>query len=355
MLSGIALMSIGYMMLGMIAVGIMRLTVTTNSFATRWIILIGLIIILPLLLPVRSWAIHTGRRMLALRADDLLSNTEVKPVVYLRSFRADGHQKQLSGRDYLHGILSLVFSHDDLQEPRSEENLIIVANGVGPFVALGRPGERLPQIGAARLYVPNDKWKLVVRQLCQRARLVIVEIGDVTSGLRWELENLSKFVSPERLLIYRPVTVFQDESKLAASYRDFTESFSPFFPKSLPAEIGDSRCIVFGADWGPSLVGAWSRTIRSDLAMLNDEHGLLLKPADVGINKDCLSALSAIETIVPEYKMPREHELPLDLRVQRVFDITFGPLCHLAIMLMLLLLIWPHAFSRFADWLKSWS
>ena len=38
----------------------------------------------------------------------------------------------------------------------------------GPFVAIGRPGEEVSEIGAARMYVEDDDWEVVVSDLLNR-------------------------------------------------------------------------------------------------------------------------------------------------------------------------------------------
>ena len=39
------------------------------------------------------------------------------------------------------------------------------SGGYGPFLAIGEPNEGLPQLGAARAYLSDDKWQEQVRAL----------------------------------------------------------------------------------------------------------------------------------------------------------------------------------------------
>jgi hypothetical protein len=48
---------------------------------------------------------------------------------------------------------------------------------IGPFVAIGRPGERLPQLGAIRLYVADPEWQEMVTRLMSEAALVVLRAG----------------------------------------------------------------------------------------------------------------------------------------------------------------------------------
>jgi hypothetical protein len=79
-----------------------------------------------------------------------------------------------------------------------------IVGTLGPFVAIGRPGEVLPHSGAARLYVGEGDWHERVRKLLSLAGLVILRAGD-TSGLWWEVEESAKTVRPERLVFLVPL------------------------------------------------------------------------------------------------------------------------------------------------------
>ena len=65
-----------------------------------------------------------------------------------------------------------------------EEQLLKALRGVGSAVAIGRPGENLPQIGAQRVYYDDNEWRNRVEKLIRSARLVIIRTG-VGKGWRW--------------------------------------------------------------------------------------------------------------------------------------------------------------------------
>ena len=75
-------------------------------------------------------------------------------------------------------------------------------NEIGPFVALGRPGELLPEIGA-RTYTSNDEWQSRVLNLMSRAKLIVLRAGDTPSFL-WEFEAVTKHVKPECVIVLLP-------------------------------------------------------------------------------------------------------------------------------------------------------
>jgi hypothetical protein len=74
---------------------------------------------------------------------------------------------------------------------------------LGPFVAIGRPGEVLPQLGAARAYFSDDEWQAAVADWIARARLIVV-IAGTTPWVRWELGEIARAGQVGRLLVLLP-------------------------------------------------------------------------------------------------------------------------------------------------------
>jgi hypothetical protein len=111
-----------------------------------------------------------------------LATLDRPPVVYLRSFDDDQRAARIKGA---------------LTE---EEHLGKVLSQLGPFVAVGRPGEPLPAMGASRVYLGDDEWQTAVEKLVQQARLVVIRTGG-TKGLEWEVERAARLLTPERLLL----------------------------------------------------------------------------------------------------------------------------------------------------------
>jgi len=78
-----------------------------------------------------------------------------------------------------------------------------VMDEVGPFVAVGRPGDQLPPLGASRSYRGDTDWQSYVLGLLHRATLVILLAGR-TQGLAWELRQCAQRITPERLVVLVP-------------------------------------------------------------------------------------------------------------------------------------------------------
>ena len=138
---------------------------TGNFLPDEWIgiPLVGLLVCLATAWPAyrlhaRS-SVETRRRETAPMAPDRIVSLEQSPVLYLRSFEDDQRAARLKGQ---------------LTE---EEHLASVLSQIGPFVAVGRPGEALPTVGASRVYLGDDQWQPTVESLLRGSRLVIIRTG----------------------------------------------------------------------------------------------------------------------------------------------------------------------------------
>jgi TM2 domain-containing membrane protein YozV len=68
------------------------------------------------------------------------------------------------------------------------------------FVAIGRPAEDVPELGAARMYFPDDQWREQICAFMERARLVVIRLG-TTDNIWWEVEHAIRNVDPARLIL----------------------------------------------------------------------------------------------------------------------------------------------------------
>jgi hypothetical protein len=128
-------------------------------------------------------------RRFARSADEVRKLSGASPVVLLRSFADDGGLKV---RGYWGGGFFL-------KEP-FERRLSRVLSRFGPFVAVGKPGERLPPFGAARSYENDQKWQIKVLELIRSCKLIVILAGS-TTGLKWELERIINEGYHSKLLI----------------------------------------------------------------------------------------------------------------------------------------------------------
>jgi len=195
-----------------------------------------------------------GRRLRALKGSVSIKNySDINnfnnPVLYLRAFKDDdtSGSSTIGGTFWLfYGILSFV---SVLTE---EEQLAKSFADFGPFLTIGRPDEKLPEVGAIRIYVEDYDWQDVVVDLMQKARIVAIRISD-SEGLFWEIEQAVLRIAPENLIF-----IVASKKK---DYDAFKEKTRRLFPSELPEFKGWRKSqgtlrgyIYFKKDWTPQYV-----------------------------------------------------------------------------------------------------
>ncbi|BDM74277.1 hypothetical protein HEK616_77640 (plasmid) [Streptomyces nigrescens] len=109
-----------------------------------------------------------------------------RPVLYLRSFADDDTAASVDD-----GAPVNIHSR--------EEQLAGALSAFGPVIAVGKPGEPLPRLGAARFYLPQDDWQPVVLRLMELSQLIVLGLG-LGEGLWWEVEQ-ARATQPARKLV----------------------------------------------------------------------------------------------------------------------------------------------------------
>ena len=189
-----------------------------------------------------------ARKHKIVAAQKLIAHDTRPPVLYLRSFGDDSTAGRVVGGGHL------LFSGWTLGFSTEEEQLSSAFSAIGPFIAIGKPGEKLPELGAARTYVNDDQWQDVIAQEMARAALVVLRVGE-TEGLSWEVRTATQQVKPERLVL-----LISPNPKRYERFREMTQEY---FPGGLPGCSGWTTktsfgslkgLIYFDADWTPRLV-----------------------------------------------------------------------------------------------------
>ena len=133
-----------------------------------------------------------------------------------------------------------------------EEQLVKILGEIGPVIAIGRPGEELPHLGAARFYISHDLWQNEVSRLMSNARLVVLRAGD-TEGLWWEVERTTQLVRPERIVFLLPINQ-QEYNKFRAKAHSYLPCRLPDLSLSRTKPSGTIGAILyFNPDWTPCL------------------------------------------------------------------------------------------------------
>ena len=149
-------------------VGLEDLPVLKPLLELWWVELTGVALFL-IAAHVGFQLLRSGWKYDVVSAEQLLANDPRLPVIYLRSFEADS--EIVLRRDGLwNKAVNILFGYWVTFSP--EQELAEIVTRVGPVVAIGKPGEPLPELGAARLYVGDADWKAKVTDLMARSRLV---------------------------------------------------------------------------------------------------------------------------------------------------------------------------------------
>jgi hypothetical protein len=137
-----------------------------------------------------------SRKLLQPSASALLAQDKRRMILLLRSFKDDETKSWQRIRSPIGNLVS---------GRRFEQGIAGPLGAFGPVIAIGRPGEELPQIGAARNYLGDAEWQPSVLRWMDEALLLVMIAGD-TEWIRWELDRiLEKNRSSHLFIILPPV------------------------------------------------------------------------------------------------------------------------------------------------------
>jgi hypothetical protein len=205
--------------------------------------LFGALVGFALGVPMARCFIH-AKRLRAPSALEIISRDHRPPVVYFRPFDADTDASK---------TIALTSWATD------EEQLAKMMNEIGPVIAIGSPGEKLPLLGAARTYVDDLTWREAALGLMGRASVIIMRIGG-SAGFWWEFESVIRRAEPQKLVLLVP--------RNEALYEEFRLASRKLLPMDLPVLTGWNvkkwfrgnlkAVIVFDAKWVPSVIDVQS-------------------------------------------------------------------------------------------------
>ncbi len=175
--------------------------------------------------------------------DELRRSGGRRPILYLRSFAIDAHAG-------------------------GEQEVVEVLRRSGPVIAIGRPGEEFPQLGAARFYVDHQHWQAKVADIVRVAQLALWVTG-TTEGLKWELSHLVEQLPPERLILWaHPHIMGLRPAEAEAEWGRFIAGAATLLPTPLPRALGDVRFFYFKKDWQTFAVSAGTGPYAQRAALL---------------------------------------------------------------------------------------
>lgn len=176
-----------------------------------------------------------GKRHLTRCGRELLAQDTRAPIIFLRSF--EDQSRDFTLRGFL-SSLRLMFGNRNLGMgvstwgPTLQTQLALIFNRIGPYIAVGLPGAKLPGTGAARLYLSENNWQQEVKELLDKACLVVIRSG-TSDGLHWEIETVLKSThNPEQLLMILPAT-----KKEYFKFNSLMNRYNITLPEKLPNTI----------------------------------------------------------------------------------------------------------------------
>ena len=213
--------------------------------------------------------LRKGKKYSVEGGEVIMKNDNRSPVLYLRSFNDEVEDRSMT--KYAKSIS--ISNKKDLAVTvppigfREQDALGYVFRKVGPYIALGKPGEKIPELGSSKIYVPNESWQTTIRDFFEKSRLIIFRAGK-TEGLKWELKELVQSVKPQKIVMILPV---KDED-----YFIFIQWANPIMPAALPRDYPSSRMVIFDEKWNPSCLRQ-GQTLTKSFSPFLEQNGISVK------------------------------------------------------------------------------
>jgi hypothetical protein len=198
------------------------------------------------------------KRLYQPRAEAVVARATRRPILFLRPFSLDALPISRIGDTWR----SYLWVTSWLDKRTFEEYLTDTFRDLGPVIAIGRPGEEVGLLGAAREYADDASWRDLVLRRASASQFVIMEV-DATPGVEWELEEVSKLVGLQRVLIVLPpLDTFEERSSEWYARWAKLRSRMDFLP-----EVSESTAaVLYESDGEPLLVAGEQSSVPRTLA-----------------------------------------------------------------------------------------
>lgn len=233
----------------------------------------------PLLLV--PWLAYLGQRLRARPALQAVLEDPRPPVIYFRSFSVERAEAR-------------IHSTGRIGDLPAETRLLPSLERIGPVLAIGRPGERLALIGAARLYVVDDDWKEVAQTLLHNAGVVVVRADPARfgQGLAWEIAAARRILTPDKLVVWLP-------SGLSARQLESLHTLIGATPGSeLPPAPAKGGFLRFGSGWQ----ARWTESL-DDVPSVPRQPSGAQSPTSPSPLRGMLTELRAQEVAPPRFRL----------------------------------------------------
>jgi hypothetical protein len=144
---------------------------------------------------VQFFLIMRARGYFQVSVGSLLAEDIRSPILLLRSF----------GDDEKVGVFHANFTEMRWINPPVEERLAQMFKDFGPFIAIGSPQEKVPQVGAARARLSDADWQAVVLNWMNTSSSIVMLAG-TTQWVEWELSHVIETGNATKLMLLFPLT-----------------------------------------------------------------------------------------------------------------------------------------------------
>jgi hypothetical protein len=149
-----------------------------------------------------------ARRRSVLSANSLMLRDPREPVLFLRSFSDDQISLSRAKMPWL-----LRFFDPGAVSGSLEELLVWEYADIGPVIAIGRPSDGLPPLGAARQYCQGTEWQEIVHSLMHKSARIVIGVGQ-SAGLAWEIAAIRSLNFFEKTIFVFPPDLAKERSVL---------------------------------------------------------------------------------------------------------------------------------------------
>lgn len=148
--------------------------------------------------------------------------------------------------------------------PTFQIQLARLFRDLGPYVAIGKPGESIAGTGASRAYVDDEEWQQQIEDWLREARIVVLRAGS-TAGVITELKMLRTWNKPERIVLVLPA--------VQKTYQSFRAIASKVLPQPLPEQLPKAFVMRFDREWAAYAMPQKS-TLLTTLKPFLEQNGL---------------------------------------------------------------------------------
>lgn len=192
-----------------------------------------------------------GKRF-GLNTPKILNSETRMPLLYLRSFSYESVDKSSAKPE---DRLSQLYEKEN-----DDEVLALALRDVGPLIAIGKPSDKIPPLGALRLYFEDEEWQEQVERLISISRFAIIQAG-YTEGTDWEIQRCRNLLPPEKVIFSFLSWLKFDRESRQLEYDLLAIQIKRIYGRALPEKIGNASFLYFDKEWNPHLVGltGWKR------------------------------------------------------------------------------------------------